>query len=458
MSDISRRWPRRPLALAACLGAAVAMSGCAGGTRGAGGQPPELAALQLQAERGNAGAANALGVLYSNGVKTPQDFAEARKWFQFASDHGNPAGELNLGLLYLNGKGVPLDLVEGVRWIRTAADGGFTPAKSQLGLLYLEGKGVPQSDQDAATWLRAAAVDGMAPAQLILAILYDAGRGVEPDDGLAYEWASLAAARIQGPAQPGTIKLRDAMAKFLPADILAQAQAATTQWKPGQELTSPFPPNGGPRPLRVRGQGSGFVVGKNGEIATDFHVIPNCREVRLKDSVGQFNTLTTVIATDKMADLALLAGGGFGSRLPLRSNAPIQGETVVTYGYPLGQLLSSSGNLTEGSVSSTSGAQGNDKAFQISAPVQPGSSGGPVVDQSGAVIGIVVNKLNVLAVAATTGDLAQNVNFATQARLLRALMDSKNVGYEIAGSAAARSNTQLADILQKATVKVECWR
>jgi S1-C subfamily serine protease len=136
----------------------------------------------------------------------------------------------------------------------------------------------------------------------------------------------------------------------------------------------------------------------------------------------------------------------------------MQGESIVTYGFPLGQVLSQGGNLTDGSVSSTSGIQGNDNAFQISAPVQPGSSGGPVVDQTGAVVGIVVNKLNALAVAAATGDIAQNVNFATQARLLKALMDSKGVAYDPAGGSATRSNTELADLLQKATVKVECWR
>jgi len=105
-------------------------------------------------------------------------------------------------------------------------------------------------------------------------------------------------------------KIRDNLAKNLPGDVLATAQAATTQWKPGSDLISPFPANGAPRPARVRGQGSGFVIGKGGEIATDYHVVPNCREIRVKDSAGRFNVVTRVIASDKTADLALLAGGG----------------------------------------------------------------------------------------------------------------------------------------------------
>jgi S1-C subfamily serine protease len=208
----------------------------------------------------------------------------------------------------------------------------------------------------------------------------------------------------------------------------------------------------------VRSQGSGFVIGKKGEIATDFHVVRRCAELRVKSASGQFNVLTHVIAEDQPDDLAMLADGGFGSRLKLRSTGAQLGENLVTYGFPLGQVLSGTGNLTTGSVSSTTGLQGSDKTFQFSAPGQPGNSGGPVVDQSGAVIGIFVSKLNALAIAAAIGDISQNVNFATNAGLLRALMEKNGIGYELSGPPHPRSNTELADELQKATVKIECWR
>lgn len=435
----------------------AALAGCAGPP--APGAGPDVAALTSKAEHGDAVAANQLGFLYAIGQKVPQDFSQAKKWYELAAAHGNATAEFNLGFAYERGQGTPVNFAEALRWYQTAADHDNPAGKMALGAMYLSGHGVPQDDAEALRWYRAAAVQGWGPAQWMMAVLYnDGGHGVEPDDGLVYEWASLAAVRLVPPLVPLATKLRDQAATNLPPAVLTKAQAATTAWQPGNDLVSPFPADGGPRPMRSRGQGSGFVAGKKGEVATDFHVVRNCKEVRLKDSAGQFNVVGRVIAQDKDADLAVVSAGGFGGHLKLRGDGAALGESVVTYGFPLGQVLSGSGNLTTGSVSSVTGMQNSAKTFQISAPIQPGSSGGPVVDQSGAVIGLAVAKLNAMAVAAALGDVSQNVNFATHVSLLRALMDRSGVAYDEAGPAHPRTNTELAEELQKATVKIECWR
>ncbi|MDB5397364.1 MAG: putative sel1-like repeat protein, partial [Rhodospirillales bacterium] len=252
--------------------------------------------------------------------------------------------------------------------------------------------------------------------------------------------------------------MRDTAAKGLSPAELTAAQAATAAWKQGTDLVSLLPAGIEPRAPRLRGSASGFVVGKDGEIATDFHVVPNCREIRLIDSAGKSNAMTRVLGEDRADDLAILAGGGFGTRLKIRSNRAELGENITSYGFPLVSMLSGTGNLTTGSVSGTTGMMGAVKAFQISAPVQTGSSGGPVVDASGAVVGIVAAKLNALGIAAATGDLAQNVNFAWRIDLLRALMDRNGIAYEQSGKGQRRSAVALAGLLQKATVKIECWR
>jgi len=422
------------------------------------GLPPNISNLQAAAERGDAVAANNLGVLYANGTNIPQDFAQARKWYEFASAHGNPAGEANLGYAYQNGQGTPVDIPEAIKWYRLAVSHNYPPAKLLLGMLYRAGSGVSRDDEEGVRLIHAAAVDGFPLAQALTALLYIEGSGVPADDGLAYEWASLASAKLTG--VPGTIAQRarqDSAKGLSPAD-LAVAQAATAQWRPGMDLVSPFPANSGPRPPRLRGQGSGFVIGKGGEIVTDYHVVPNCREVRLKDPAGKFNAVTHIVAEDRANDLAVLGGGGFGVRLRISSEPPALGEAIVTYGFPLGPMLSSAGNLTTGAVSSLAGMQGNSKTFQITAPVQQGSSGGPVVDEGGAAIGIVTSKLNAVAIAATTGDIAQNVNFAARMEPLKALLDQHSIAYETGGKAHPRTMTELADELQKATVKIECWR
>jgi S1-C subfamily serine protease len=422
----------------------------------------DIGSLTQQAEKGNAIAENQLGFLYATGQKVPQDFSQARKWYELAASHGNAVAEFNLGFAYEHGQGTPINLAEALHWYQAAADHNNPGGKMALGIMYQNGKGVPQDDAEALRWYRASAIQGWAPAQLTLASFYsEGGHGVEPDDGLAYEWASLAIVRMK-PVLPVVLqvatRLRDQSATNLSLSVLTTAQAATTAWQPGTDLVSPFPADSGPRPMRSRGQGSGFIVGKKGEIATDFHVVRNCRELRLKDSTGKFNVTSHVVAQDKDADVAIIAGGGFGSRLKLRGDAAALGENVITYGFPLGQMLSVSGNLTTGAVSSVTGFQGNAKTLQISAPIQPGSSGGPVVDQSGAVIGLSVSGLNALMIAAATGNISQNINFATHVSFLRALMDRSGIAYETAGAPHPQTNTELAEELQKATVKIECWR
>ena len=448
---------RTKIRILAILGCSIiGLGGCA--TPGINApMPTDVPTLQSLAEHGNAIAANDLGVLYSSGTKVPQDFAEARKWYLFANDHGNPAGAFNLGIAYQKGQGTPVDHAEALKWFLQAADHDFAPANYVLAVMYRNGVNVPRDPVEAARLARSAALQGLPTAQGYVAALYLDGDGVPEDDSLAYQWASLAASKMTGVPAAAAVGMRDSAARGLNPAELAAAQSAAVAWKPGVNFVSLFPPGSGPRPPRLRGSGSGFVVGKDGEIGTAFHVVPNCREIKLTDPAGAGTVTTRLIAGDKANDVAVLAGGGFGTRLKIRTSPPALGETISAYGFPLSPVLSSTGNLTSGSVTSITGMAGNARSFQISAPVQIGSSGGPVVDESGAVVGIVASKLNALAVAAVTGDLAQNVNFAWRTGPLTTLMDANGVAYEKAAKAGAHAD-DLAGLLQKATVKIECWR
>jgi len=86
-------------------------------------------------------------------------------------------------------------------------------------------------------------------------------------------------------------------------------------------------------------------------------------------------------------------------------------EGIAAFGFPLSGLLATSGNFTIGNIAALAGPQDDTRIIQISAPIQPGNSGGPVLDQSGNVVGIVLAKLNALKLATITDDLAQNINF-----------------------------------------------
>lgn len=442
------------LLLTGSIVAQLALTGCA----------PKIdpnhpeAGLEAAASR-DPNAAVVLGILYLNGTKVPQDFNEAHKWFQFAADHGNALGEFELGLLYESGKGVPRDPAQALKLLEAAKDQDFAPAKAELGAMYMRGNGVPRDETKGRTFIYEAAVKGFPLAQLLMGFMYANGQGGISDDSIAYQWASLAAAKLTGPQGELAKRLRAESEKGLTPEDISAAQAATAQWKQGMDVVGIIPPGSPPRPARLRSQGSGFVIGKRGEIATDFHVVPNCREIRIKDSDGKLNVVTKIFAQDPTNDIAILASAGTGNALKLGGEPPGLGTTIVTYGYPLGPVLAASGNMTTGTVSATTGMAGNAKSFQITAPVQPGSSGGPVVDESGAVIGIVASKLNALAIASATGDIAQNVNFAWRSDALKALLNEHGVAFETAhGRAPTQSTADLVNTLQKATVKVECWR
>lgn len=137
-----------------------------------------------------------------------------------------------------------------------------------------------------------------------------------------------------------------------------------------------------------------------------------------------------------------------------------QGEDIVAFGFPLNSVLSSGGNLTPGVVSALTGLGNNTNQIQITAPIQPGSSGSPVLNKKGEVIGVVSMKLSDSKMAKATGQVAQNVNFAVSGQTLKAFLDAHKVTYSTGGGFFSRdkSTADLADEARKWTLVVECWK
>ena len=140
----------------------------------------------------------------------------------------------------------------------------------------------------------------------------------------------------------------------------------------------------------------------------------------------------------------------------MRTESAAIGETVEAVGFPLNGLLSGF-NMTIGSVSSLTGIRGDKRYLQISAPVQQGNSGGPLLDSAGLVVGVVVGKLNAVKLAQATGDLPQNVNFAIDGGLLPALLDRTKTKYSTVASEEPVAPTEIAKKAKDFTVLVECW-
>ena len=203
--------------------------------------------------------------------------------------------------------------------------------------------------------------------------------------------------------------------------------------------------------------GTGLLVSAAGHVLTNAHVVEGCGVFRAR-LANQSYVGATILATNKRDDLALLkmATPTSLSFAALRIAKSVRaGEEVVVYGFPLQSFLASSGNISTGIVTALAGLGDNSHHLQISAPVQPGNSGGPLLDKGGNVIGIVVAKFGLKAVTLTK-DIPQNVNFAIKAPIAAAFMDAHGISYSTATSDVVLSVPDVGDRAKQFTVNIEC--
>ncbi len=197
------------------------------------------------------------------------------------------------------------------------------------------------------------------------------------------------------------------------------------------------------------GAGSGVFINAKGQLITNAHVIDECRAVG-NATIG----LGKVVAVDAASDLALLqferTPRGFAS---LRSDTLRLGEGVIAAGYPLSGLLNNGLNVTTGNVSALSGIQGDRRFVQVTTPVQPGNSGGPLLDASGRLVGVVSGGLKDEAVGEGH---AQNVNYAVAPFVVQAFLQEHDVAFTH-GRATRETAETIAAKARGHTVHLECW-
>lgn len=221
--------------------------------------------------------------------------------------------------------------------------------------------------------------------------------------------------------------------------------------------TSPPPPPPSPEQTsksNAPSSGTGFFVSNDGYLITNEHAVDSCKTLRVVDPAGE-SILARVVRTSKSDDLALLKTNAVPRTIAVfrESGGISQGGTVVTYGFPLTGLLASTGNVSTGLVTALSGIDDNPRQMQISAPVQPGNSGSPLVDMKGAVVGVIVSKLNAVAVARITADIPQNINFAIKASAVIDLLDANSVKYHSESLQRELSIEALTKQMKEYTVK-----
>jgi uncharacterized protein len=476
-----------------------------------------VAEFQSVAEQGNAAAQYNLAVFYDQGKGVVRDQARAVHWFRRAAKQGVAKAQFNLGVAYINGEGVPRDLKRAVRWFRRAARQGDADAQHSLAIRYDLGDGVPRDSGRAAYWSHRAAEQGQVQAQVNLGVSYATGDGVPRDDVRAFMWWCRAAS--QGDSQAAVY--RDKIARGMVPQEIAAARKMAHAWHPTEEAEGhrfnalDHPPdlvtrvqkglaglgyfsgsiNGIPCPrmraairafqrdrnLSVDGNlthdvlialeanqgdpvsgtvskvstGSGFLVSRDGHVLTNDHVVRHCKDVRLGNGAA-----TSVVARDPRNDIALLRSTGVWPKVAAfrQGPAPRPGDDVIAVGYPMPGVLSSSPAVTVGIVSALAGPGDDRRLMQISVPVQPGNSGGPLLDRSGAVVGMIVGTLDSLKIASTAGGVFQNVNFAVDGEMVRAFLDAHGVPRDMAVPGRALSTADIAADALRYTVLVECWK
>jgi S1-C subfamily serine protease len=205
--------------------------------------------------------------------------------------------------------------------------------------------------------------------------------------------------------------------------------------------------------------GSGIILNSAGDVLTNNHVIKGCKAIVVK-GMNAGPVAAKLDAVDPKNDLALLKTGpspAIGTPAAFRrpSKPAKLGETVGVIGYPLTGILSTEPKATFGQVNSVAGANNDYTLLQISAPVQPGNSGGPVFDASGLVIGVVVSQAS-MALSSITGSVPQNINFAIRGEFAQIFLTAHGVKFETGWGQRKLETDEIAAVGQRSTVLVAC--
>ena len=232
------------------------------------------------------------------------------------------------------------------------------------------------------------------------------------------------------------------------------------------EPENPFPPNEQQSSIDNKakeeppssGTGTGFKVTDEGHVLTNFHVAGRCQKILLHKP-GEIPIAAQLVSVDEMNDLALVKVEHYLGGTTAKFNAgsqPKAGSDIVVYGFPLAGTLSTGGNVVTGNITALAGIGNDSRLFQISAPVQPGNSGGPVIDRHGNVVAVIVSKLNVLAMSKITGDISQNVNFAIKANIATNFMEGVGVKFQTDATTVSLDTPAIGERAKGYTYLIEC--
>jgi S1-C subfamily serine protease len=200
------------------------------------------------------------------------------------------------------------------------------------------------------------------------------------------------------------------------------ATELSKEWEAANDLSSDLALPRARGKAIAASQGSCFFVSGDGTVVTNHHVVDGRSEFKVIDTSGaQYKAVLE--KSDQANDLAVLkvkaSNHKYVSFAPFGSLKT--GQNIFAVGYPVSAVLGTEPKFTDGVVSSTTGMQNMANMFQMTVPIQPGNSGGPVLNEKGQVVGVVTSTAAVGAFFENTGSLPQNVNWAIKSEYVSLL-------------------------------------
>ena len=404
------------------------------------------------AEQGDAKAQCILGAMYYVGEGVPQDYKEAAQWYTKAAEQGNADAQFFLGAMYREAAGVPQDDREAVKWYMKAAEQGNAEAQCNLGVMYVKGRGVRQNSKEAVKWFTKAAEQGDAEAQFNLGATYGQGKGVLEDYVEAYKWTLLAAMNGDDQAQSRAQSLKDSLRQKMTPFQVEEGQRRAKEFIAERERQSK---EGKQRPPNIIATATGFLITPDGYVLTACHAVVKAARVEVFCQGRSY--VAKVVSKDESTDAAVLRIEGTEfTFLPFVSSATVKtGDAVFTLGFPQVDIQGVEAKFTEGSISALSGLGDSPRFFQISVPVQPGNSGGPLVNEKGEVVGLIVSRLDDVAALMATGAVPQTVNYALKSSFILPLLESvPGLAEKLPKGSAAKDRSAAIENARKAVVLI----
>jgi len=335
------------------------------------------------ARQGHVSAQINIAVMYDHGTGVTQDTERALSWYQAAAHQGSAIAQYNLGLFLADRKMLTTDDEDGLYWLFKAAAQNYADAQYQLGLMYAEGVAGQAKIADAPQWLYQAGVNYLSNGDA---------------DG-----ARSAAAALQ---------------EISPAHQLSQqleSQLTDQSGPPGQNVDETLEP--GVSTGTAWPTASGYAV-------TNHHVVSGKQSIVLINSQGE-EIPATVVASDELNDIALLSvrdPARLPAALPLACTTAQLGSSVFTIGFPRVDVMGTTPKLSLGIISGVNGLYDDPASYQISVTVQPGNSGGPLLNMQGEVVGLITSMLGTIESADGKTQPIPNINYALKADRIEELL------------------------------------